>query len=175
MSVLKAKKYGYLAAAVTALVLAAQGCSDSTDQAAPSGGAPGDGNASGGSSGKANGSAGDGTNGACPCVNNGSAGKANTNGGASSQAGGSSTGGASSRAGGSSTGGASSKGGAVATDGGAAGSTDIVGVAGDTGGNPLDCTSPAHAQFLDHECFPGGCPASFDNPTLSKLNEVGTL
>ncbi len=36
------------------------------------------------------------------------------------------------------------------------------------------CTPTTNAQLLNH-CVPGGCPATFDNSTLTKFNLVGTL
>jgi hypothetical protein len=160
MSVFKAKKYGYLAAVLTALVMvAAQGCSDSTgDQAAPSGGAPGAG--SGGSSGKGS----------------GASGKGNTNGGATS------------KAGATSNGGETSNGGAAVSDSGAGGEPNVIidmGGAGGEAGTPnapdcrdssgcYSCTPTTNEQFLNH-CIADGCPASFDNSTLAKLDKVGTL
>jgi hypothetical protein len=80
----------------------------------------------------------------------------------------------------------------AANNGGSAGSTDeTAGAAGEeaeggaAGAATVDpscigdddcysCAPKNNSQFLNH-CVEGGCPATFDNRTLSKLNLVGTL
>lgn len=106
------------------------------------------------------------------------------------------TGGKSSSAGsaGSNKAGSESKGGSSNNNGGSAGVPDVEetgGVAGEGGAGgeggeaPVDpgclgandcykCEPKTNSQFLN-ACVEGGCPASFDNSTLSKLNLVGTL
>jgi hypothetical protein len=78
-------------------------------------------------------------------------------------------------------GGADETGGTAPSDGGA---PDMPGEAGMGGeGNGVDCDGPdgcysctptTNDQFLNH-CVPGGCPATFDNSTLTELDKVGTL
>lgn len=155
MSHAKAKKLGYLAAgaAIFALV-AAQGCgSDSDTQAKPTAGAGGA-HSMAGAGGKADGAGAGGKS-------NGSAGKTNSNGGMEDTAGA-----------------PPSEGGAPDNPHGEGGSG---GEAGATGPDNCDgpdgcysCTPKTNDQLLNH-CVPGGCPATFDNSTLSKLNQVGTL
>jgi hypothetical protein len=58
-------------------------------------------------------------------------------------------------------------------EGGAAGEGSVEpGCIGDNG--CYSCTPTTNNQFLNH-CVEGGCPATFDNSKLSKLNLVGTL
>jgi hypothetical protein len=147
MSFLKAKKLGFLAAGVTALALfAAQGCSSGDDsQASP------------GSSGKT-GSA-------------GKSGSGNEAGDAANNGGSGNTGNTGNTAGN--------------TEGGAAGEAGAAGAAGAAGTPPVDpgclgandcysCAPKTNNQFLN-ACVEGGCPAHFDNGTLTKLDLVGTL
>lgn len=67
-------------------------------------------------------------------------------------------------------------------EGGAGGMPDDMGMAGE-GGAPADCTDKTgcfsctptkNIEFLN-QCVEGGCPAHFDNSTLTKLDLVGTL
>jgi hypothetical protein len=108
-----------------------------------------------------------------------SGGKANSSGGA---------GGKTSAGAGGKTGGAGAPGAAGTTpieEGGAAGTMDQpMGMGGEGGeGGAQDCSGPegcyacqptTNKQFLNH-CVEDGCPATFDNTTLSNLDKVGTL
>jgi hypothetical protein len=148
MSHAKAKKLGYLAAGAAILALfAAQGCgSDDDGQAKPTAGAAGA-HSTAGAGGKTSGG--------------GSSGKTSTAGK-----------------------GADENGGSAPTDGGAP--PDVPGEGGsggEAGAQPTDCDGPdgcysctpkTNDQLLNH-CVPGGCPATFDNDTLSKIGLVGTL
>jgi hypothetical protein len=147
MSLLKAKKLGLLAASVGLLAMvAAQGCGDSSDgQASPTAGAPAGGKSGAGTGGK--GSA-------------GSAGK-NSSGG---KGGDTSEGGSGNET---SMGGDSNPG-----EGGMGGEGPGPNCDGPDG--CYSCTPTTNTQFLNH-CVEGGCPATFDNTTLTKLNLVGTL
>jgi hypothetical protein len=79
-------------------------------------------------------------------------------------------------------GGADETGGSAPSEGGAAGEPSEGGMGGEAGaGQNCDgpkgcysCTPTTNDQLLNH-CIPGGCPATFDNSTLSKLNLVGSL
>ena len=77
-------------------------------------------------------------------------------------------------------GGSGNVGGEAPTEGGAAGD---MGMGGEAGASPVNCDGPAgcysctpktNDQFLNH-CVEGGCPATFNNATLTKINLVGTL
>jgi hypothetical protein len=153
MSLFKAKKLSFLAAGITVVALfAAQGCSSGDDsQAAPPTAGAGGGHAAGstGSSGKSG--AGNGESGATG-NNGGSGNTGNENAGA---------------------------GGVETNPGGEAGT------AGEAGAPPVEpgcvdatgcysCAPKTNDQFLN-QCVAGGCPAHFDNTTLTKLNLVGTL
>ena len=152
MSRFNAKKLGFLAAGITTLALfAVQGCSSSDDsQATPPTAGAGGGHA--GSAGKSGAGAG-----------NSDAGATNNNGGSGNTGN---------------------------TDAGAGGTGDVTGGdAGAAGTPPVDpgcvgadgcfavsttCVPKGSSQFLN-ACVAGGCPAHFDNSTLTKLNLVGTL
>ncbi|HEY5372260.1 MAG TPA: hypothetical protein VIK01_01175 [Polyangiaceae bacterium] len=149
MSRFNAKKLGFLAAGITTLALfAAQGCSSSGDdsQATPTAGAGGGHAGSAGKSGAGAGNVGD-------------SGATNNNGGSGNTGN---------------------------TDAGAGGTGDVTGGdAGAAGTPPVDpgcvgadgcysCAPKTSSQFLN-ACVAGGCPAHFDNTTLTKLNLVGTL
>ena len=149
MSPFKAKKLGllFVGAAVCAL-FAAQGCGDSTDdQAAPKAGSSAGGKSGAGTGGK------------------GSAGNAGKTAGGG-------------------------KGGEETGEGGSGNTGNEPGMGGDTGmggdmgeGGAMNCDgpdgcyncTPTNDNQLQNHCIPGGCPASFDNSTLTKLNLVGTL
>src|SRR6185369_633742 len=83
---------------------------------------------------------------------------------------------------GSSNGGSSGEEDQPMTDGGAAGENGEGGAGGEAPVDPgclgeddcYKCEPKTNNQFLN-ACVEGGCPASFDNSTLSKLNLVGTL
>jgi hypothetical protein len=68
------------------------------------------------------------------------------------------------------------------SEGGTAGETGEGGAGGEAPVDPgclgdddcYKCEPKTNNQFLN-ACVEGGCPASFDNSTLSKLNLVGTL
>ena len=152
MSRLNAKKLGFLAAGITTLALfAAQGCSSSDDsQAAPPAAGAGGGHA--GSAGKSGAGAG-----------NSDAGATNNNGGSGNTG---------------NTG--NSEGGVGASD-----TNGDAGAAGEAGSPPVNpscvdatgcysCAPKNSNQFLN-ACVAGGCPAHFDNTTLTKLDLVGTL
>jgi len=146
MSAFKVKKLGYLAAVTTLLALVvAQGCGSDDNQAAPTGGA---GKSSAGAGGKANTTAGAG-------------GKASTTAGDTGKAGGDPI----------EEGGA---GGAIEMGMGGEGGEGVVGPDCSDPTGCYSCTPKTNAQFLNH-CVEGGCPAHFDNSTLTKLDLVGTL
>jgi hypothetical protein len=150
MSQVKVKRLGYLAAGVALLALfAAQGCGDdNNDQAAPTAGAGGAHNPNAGAGGKAPTSAGAG--GKAP-GNAGAGGKANPGGGAGPIDGA----------------GAPGEGGEGGEAG--SGSENCDGPDG-----CYSCTPKTNTQFLNH-CVSGGCPATFDNSTLTKIDLVNTL
>jgi hypothetical protein len=150
MSSFKAKKLSLLAASITVALLVAQGCSSSGDdsQAAPTAGAAG---AHAGSTGKSG--AGNGDSGA-PTSNGGSGNTGNTG---NIDAG---TGGTDNNPG---DAGAAGAAGAPVVD---PGCVDATGC--------YSCVPKTNDQFLN-QCVAGGCPAHFDNTTLTKLNLVGTL
>jgi hypothetical protein len=151
MSPFKAKKLGFLAVGITALALfAAQGCSSGDDSQAspPAGGA-------GGSHAGATGKSGSG---------NSQAGTTNSNGG---------------------SGNTGNTGNDNAGAGGAVDNNDEAGAGGEAGAPVVppgcvdatgcySCAPQTNDQFLN-ACVAGGCPAHFDNTTLTKLNLVGTL
>ena len=145
MSLLKAKKLGLLAASVGLLAMVAAQGCGSSDEQA----SPTAGSSAGGKSGAGTGGKG----------SAGTAGK-NSSGGA--------TGGGDVNEGG--TGNETSMGG-DANEGGMGGEP---GTACDGPDGCYSCTPTTNKQFLNH-CVAGGCPASFDNSTLTKLNKVGTL
>ena len=147
MSPVNAKKLGFLAASAALLALfAAPGCGSSSDnQATPMAGSSAAGKSGAGTGGKGNA---------------GAAGKSST-------------------AGTGANGGEISQGGSGNDN--AGGDANEGGMGGE--GNPVNCDGPkgcysctptTNAQFLNH-CVEGGCPATFDNSTLTKLNLVGTL
>jgi hypothetical protein len=146
MSALKVKKLGYLAAATTLLALVVtQGCGSSDDNQAAPMGGAGKTSSTAGAGGKSSSTAGAG-------------GKASTTAGATGKAGGDTT-----------------------EEGGAGGAMDM-GMGGEGGAGP-DCTDPTgcyscapttNIEFLNH-CVEGGCPAHFDNGTLTQIAQVGTL
>jgi hypothetical protein len=150
MSLFKAKKLSFLAAGVTVVALfAAQGCGSSDDsQAAPTAGAAG---AHAGSTGKSG--AGNGDSGAT----NSNGGSGNTGNTGNTDAG---TGGTDNNPG---DAGAAGAAGAPVVD---PGCVDATGC--------YSCAPKTNDQFLN-QCVAGGCPAHFDNTTLTKLNLVGTL
>jgi hypothetical protein len=148
MSRFSTKKLSFLAAGISVAVLVAQGCSSSDDSQAtpPSAGAGGGHAGSTGKSGSGNGGSGNTGN----TGNTGNVG--NDNAGA---------------------------GGAQTNPGGEAGA------AGEAGAPPVNpacvdatgcysCAPKTSIEFLN-ACVTGGCPAHFDNGTLTKLNLVGTL
>jgi hypothetical protein len=151
MSRFNAKKLGFFAAGITVALLVAQGCSSSDDsQATPPAAGAGGGHA--GSGGKSGAGAGNGESGATN--NNGGSGNTGNTGN---------------------------------TEGGVAGSdnNDAAGAGGEAGTPPVNpscvdatgcysCAPKTNDQFLN-QCVAGGCPAHFDNTTLTKLNLVGTL
>jgi hypothetical protein len=146
MSHAKAKKLGYLAAGAAILTLfAAQGCGSDSVDQAK------------------------------PTA--GAAGAHSTAG-----AGGKASAGAGGKTSGAGKGGADETGGTAPSDGGAPDMPGEGGMGGEAGApencdGPMgcySCTPKTNAQLLNH-CVPGGCPATFDNSTLSKLNQVGTL
>ena len=149
MSPFKAKKLGFLAAGITVALLVAQGCSSSGDdsQASPTAGAAGAHAGSTGKSGAGN-----------------SAGATNNNGGSGN------TGNDNAGAGGVDT---NPNPGAEAGAAGEAGAPSVnqscVGADG-----CYSCTPTNTTQFLN-ACVAGGCPAHFDNSTLTQLKLVGTL
>lgn len=67
-------------------------------------------------------------------------------------------------------------------EGGAGGMPDEMGMGGEGGAGPecsdptgcYSCAPTTNTQFLNH-CVEGGCPAHFDNGTLTKIDLVGTL
>jgi hypothetical protein len=148
MSFFKAKQLGFLAGLTVLALGVAQGCSSGDDsQATPGGGA-------GGAAGKAG--------------STGKSGSGNSNGG-------NDTPGAGGEAGSTPT----SNGG----DAGTAGTSPVGEEAGAAGAAPVACDGPngcyscaptTDIQFANY-CVTGGCPAHFDNSTLSKLAKVGTL
>jgi hypothetical protein len=152
MSHVNAKKLGYLVAGAALLALfSAQGCGSDADQASPTAGAAGAHNPNAGAAGKTNSGAGAG-------------GKANTTAGAGGKA---NPGGGDGPVG----------------EGGAAGEAGEAGAGGEAGATGENCDGPkgcysctptTNTQFLNH-CVEGGCPATFDNSKLTKLNLVGTL
>ena len=100
-------------------------------------------------------------------------------------AGGKANAGAGGKTSGAGKGGAEEAGGTAPSEGGAGGEPGEGGMGGMGGeaGAPENCDGPkgcysctptTNSQLLNH-CVPGGCPATFDNNTLSKLNLVGTL
>ena len=149
MSVFKAKKLGSLIVGASLLALfAVQGCGDSSDdQATPTAGS-----SSGGKSGAGTG----GKNSAGTAGKNSTAGK----------------------------GGADNGEGGTGNTGNEPGMGGDVGMGGDMGdGGAVNCDGPngcysctptTDSQLQNH-CVEGGCPAHFDNTTLTKLNLVGTL
>ena len=157
MSTPKNNRLGFLAAGVTLVaILAAQGCSssdDSSGQAMPTAGKPSTGGSSSstaGSGGKSGGSS----------STAGSAGKPSTGGGSSEAGAGS--------------GGTSSVAGDTGA-GGEAGSTGEAGAGSCDGPNGCyNCAPITTPQYANH-CVTGGCPATFDNSTLSQIAKVGTL
>lgn len=156
MSPFKAKKLGLLAAGIIGLTLiAAQGCSSGDDsQAAPPSAGAGGGHSAGstGKSGSANAGSGNGDAGTGATNNNGGSGNTGNNDNAG--------------AGGTPSGGDAGAGGEAGT---APVPTNCDGPAG-----CYSCTPKTNDQFLN-QCVAGGCPAHFDNSTLTKLNLVGTL
>jgi hypothetical protein len=148
MSLFKAKKLSFLAAGITVVALfAAQGCSSDDDsQAAPPTAGAGGGHAAG-SAGKSG-------------SGNGESGATNSNGGSGNT------------------------GNTGNSEAGVAG-VDNNGEAGAAGAAPVEpgcvdatgcysCVPKTNDQFLN-QCVSGGCPAHFDNTTLTKLDKVGTL
>ncbi len=151
MSRLNAKKLGFLAAGITTLALfAAQGCSSGDDSQAT----PPTAGAGGGHAGSA------GTSGAG--AGNSDAGATNNNGGSGNTG--------------------NSEGGVGASDTNTNGDAGAAGEAGSPPVNPscvdatgcYSCAPKTNNEFLN-QCVAGGCPAHFDNTTLTKLNLVGTL
>ena len=145
MSFFKAKKLGFLAAGVTALALFAGQGCSSDDDSQA---AP-----SAGSSGKT-----------------GSAGKSGS---------GNEAGDTTSNGGTGDTGNSGNEGGAAGAAAGEAGAAGAAGTPpvdpGCLGANDCySCAPKTNDQFLN-ACVEGGCPAHFDNGTLTKLNLVGTL
>jgi hypothetical protein len=145
MSLLKAKKLGFLAASITVALLLAQGCSSSDDsQAAPPAAGAGGGHA--GSTGKS----GSGNGGSGNTGNTGNVGNENAG-----------------------TGGVETNPGGEAGAGGEAGTPPIP--AGCLGADGCYSCAPTNTNQFLNACVAGGCPAHFDNGTLTNLNLVGTL
>jgi len=147
MSSLNLKKFGVLAGGVGlfAIVLA-QGCSSDDPQAGPSAGAGGRSNTAGVGGKPSTAEAGAGAK----------AGSANNGGGAAGVTEDNTNAGAAGEA-----------------EGGAAGAATVdPSCVGDDG--CFSCEPKNNNQFLNH-CVEGGCPASFANSTLTKINLVGTL
>jgi hypothetical protein len=146
MSRSNAKKLGYMAAGAALLALfAAQGCGSDSDEQVKPTAGAAGAHSTAGAGGKTTAGAG---------------GKTSTTAG---------------------KGGADETGGTAPSDGGAPdmpgeGGAGGEGGAVDCGGGDecYSCTPTTNDQLLNH-CVPGGCPATFNNKTLTKLNLVGTL
>jgi len=148
MSFLNKHKLGlFFAGAAIATIFAVQGCSSSDDSAqnTPSGGKANNGGSGGASA----------------------AGKGGTSSGTAGKTGTGGSGNSGNEAGGGNTPGAGGEGGDMGGGEAGAGACD-----GPNG--CYSCTPTNSTQFANH-CVTGGCPATFDNTTLSKLNLVGTL